>query len=429
MNEEFLHFLWQHKFYKQGLSSTTSGQTMEVIHPGLLNTNAGPDFFNAKIKLDGVLWAGNVEIHHRASDWYMHNHHLDPLYDNVVLHVVVHSDDEVFSNKGRNIPAWEMEIPEATVREYDKMLKSKGWVPCQGMLESLSDFELASWMERMLVEKLEKKVEDIENLLETSKNDWQEVLFVVLSRNFGFGLNGEPFERLARQTPWKIIARNSDSPEKLESLFLGQAGFLDGLVYDDSYISLLHREYNVIRHKYHLEPVPAHNWKFLRLRPGNFPTIRLVQLAALIARSPFLFDHLLHCKYLKEVRSLFLSEPRSYWHNHYRPCVPAQAKSKKLGKQAIDLIVINTVVPILFAYGKLRGQEYFKNLAIDWLNELPAEKNSIVNGWGKPGLEIKAASAADSQGLVYLKKMYCDQRKCLSCRIGHKVVSQNSVRF
>lgn len=429
MNEEFLHFLWQHKFYKQGLFSTTLGQAMEVIHPGLINTDAGPDFFNAKIKLDGVLWAGNVEIHHKASDWYRHNHHCDPLYDNVILHVVVHNDKEVVSGKGRSVPAWEMEIPEGVFRHYDNLLKNKGWIPCQGMIENLSAFEMASWTERMLVEKLEKKVDDIETILKASKNDWQEVLFAVLSRNFGFGLNGEPFERLARQTPWKIVARISDSPEKIEALFLGQAGFLDGLVFDDPYISILHREYNLLKHKYGLDPVPVHNWKFLRLRPGNFPTIRLVQLAALIARSPFLFDHLLRCKHLSEVRALFFSEPQPYWRNHYRPCVSGPERSKKLGKQAVDLIIINTVVPVFFTYGRLRGQEYYKNKAIDWLNELPAEKNRIVDGWQKPGIEVKAGSAAESQGLVYLKKRYCDQRKCLSCRIGHKVVSQKSMQF
>ncbi|PWD99265.1 DUF2851 family protein [Marinilabilia rubra] len=429
MNEEFLHFLWQHKFYKQGLFYTSCGQKMEVIHPGLINTNSGPDFFNAKIKLDGVLWAGNVEIHYKASDWYRHNHYKDSLYDNVILHVVVSDDEDVFTGKGRRIPAWEMEVPERTYQDYDNLLRNRGWIPCQGMIDGVSGFELAGWVERMLIEKLEKKVEGIETILHASKNDWQEVLFIVLSRNFGFGLNGDPFERLARQTPWKIVARNSDAPEKLEALFLGQAGFLNQGRTDDRYMSLLQREYNLIKHKYGLEPIPAHNWKFLRLRPGNFPTIRLVQLAALIARSPFLFDHLLRCNNLSDVRSLFYSEPQPYWINHYRPFASAPEKSKKLGKQAVDLIIINTVVPLFFSYGRLRGQEYFKNKAIDWLNQLPAEKNQIVNGWKKPGIELDISSAAESQGLVYLKKMYCDQRKCLSCRVGHRVVSQNTTRI
>ena len=425
MNEDFLHFIWQHKLYKQGLFFTAEDQVMEVIHPGLLNTNAGPDFFNAKIKIDGFLWAGNVEIHYKASEWYKHNHHKDPLYDNVILHVVVHDDEEVLSCKGQKITTWEMEIPDSTKRDYYNLLKSNGWIPCQGQINKVSSLELTSWLERMLVEKLEKKVFGIETLLAASSNDWQEVLFVVLARNFGFGLNGEPFERLARQTSWRIVLKNADAPVKLEALFLGQAGFLDGVVVDDPYIALLHQEYKVLSKKYGLDPLPSYIWKFLRLRPGNFPTIRLVQLAALIARSPFLFDQLLHCDKLSEVKHLFFSEPESYWTTHYRPCVTGPRKSKRLGKQAIELIIINTVVPLFFTYGKLRGQEKFKHKAIEWLNELRPEKNSIVNGWRKQGIEVNAASAADSQGLVYLKKMYCDQRKCLSCRIGHKVVLRN----
>jgi hypothetical protein len=429
MDEEFLHFLWQHKFYKQGVFYTSNDQLMEVLHPGLKNLDAGPDFFNAKIKLDGVLWAGNVEIHHKASDWYRHNHHHDPHYDNVVLHVVLENDREVFSSKGRIIPAWEMIAPESVIKDYCHLRAHKGWIPCEKYIQNVSDIEVENWIERMLIEKLERKVGSIELILEANKNDWQEVFFIVLARNFGLGLNGEPFELLARQTPWRIIGRNSDSQEKLEALLLGQAGFLDGMIYDDEYISVLSREYNILKRKYNLEPLPVHLWRFLRLRPGNFPTIRLVQLAALLARKSFLFDKLLHCNEVEELRNLFEAEPLPYWRNHYRPCVASSQKSKKLGRQTIDLIIINTVVPLFFAFGKLRDNYTYQQKAFDFLASLPAEKNSTVNGWARKNIGVKATSAAQSQGLVYLKKIYCDHRKCLSCRVGCKVVSKNFERL
>lgn len=423
MNEEFLQFLWRYKYYKPGIFFTDRNQQMEVIHPGLPNSNSGPDFFNAKVKLDDVLWAGNVEIHLNASDWYNHKHHLDSLYDNVVLHVVLNNDKEIKNSAGRVIPCWEMEIPENMMNEYQALRKHEGWIACENKIGSVSRFEMDAWIERMLIEKLEQKVSGIEMMLESCQNDWKQVFFVVLSRNFGFGLNGEPFEQLARQLPWQYIQKNADSPVKLEALMLGQAGFLEVLLHEDKYVQTLVREYRLLKHKYALQPMLAHLWKFLRMRPGNFPTVRLVQLAALISGNPFLFDKLLSCETLAEARKLLEVQPSEYWHNHYRPGIESPPKSKRIGKQTIDLIIINTVVPMLFAFGRLRGNSVLLQRALDWLSELPAEKNSVVDGWARPSIGIKAQSSAQSQGLVYLKRNYCDLRKCLSCRIGRGVLS------
>lgn len=427
MNEEFLHFLWQYKYYKPGLFFTDQDHQMEVIHPGLPNSNAGPDFFNAKIKLDEVIWAGNVEIHIHASDWYRHSHHQDPLYDNVVLHVVLHNDREIVNSSGRLIPGWEMDVPGNILKDYQTLKSHKGWVACEDFISDVPGFEMDAWIERMLIEKLEKKVTGISELLTSYRNDWQQVFFVVLSRNFGFGLNGDPFEQLARQIPWQYILKNADSPVKLEALFLGQAGFLEVLLHEDKYVQMLVREYRLMKHKYNLSPMSAHLWKFLRMRPGNFPTVRLVQLAALISGNPFLFDKLLACKNLNDARNLLSVKPSEYWHNHYRPGVEGPIKSKKTGKQTIDLIIINTVIPLFFAYGKLRSNSMLQQRALDWLAELPPEKNSIVSGWERPSIGIKALSSAQSQGLVYLKRNYCNHRKCLSCRVGHKALSSNFV--
>jgi hypothetical protein len=425
MNEELLHFLWLHKIYKPGLFFTDQEHQMEVIHPGLPNTNAGPDFFNAKVKIDEVIWAGNVEIHLKASDWDQHHHHKDPLYDNVILHVVLHNDRKISTSSGRLVPCWEMEIPENILKDYQSLKTHKGWVACENFIHAVPRFEIDTWIERMLIEKLEIKVKGIGELLKTYCNDWQQVFFVVLARNFGFGVNGDSFEQLARNIPWQIILKNADAADKVEALFLGQAGFLDVLVHEDDYVSKLAREYHLMKQKYKLTPMSSHRWKFLRMRPGNFPTIRLVQLAALISGNAFLLDELLSCSDLGEARKLLNASPSDYWNQHYRPGVPGLQKSKRIGRQAIDLLILNTVIPLFFAYGKLRSNPLLQQRALDWLAMLPPEKNSVVDGWSRQSIGIKAMSSAESQGLVYLKKNYCDHKKCLSCRIGHKTLTSD----
>ncbi len=425
MSEEFLHYLWQHKLYKGGLYSTTHGLPLEVIHPGLPNTDAGPDFFNAKVKIDDTLWAGNVEVHIRASDWYRHNHHTDESYNNVILHVVLEADREVTGTTGNVIPAWEMQFNPLLQMGYESLIRHDGWIPCEGRINQLPLFDIYAWLERMLIEKLEQKVTAIQDLLQAYNNDWEEVFYITLARNFGFGLNGQPFEQMARQTPWKIVLRSADDRERLEALFLGQAGFLEGLVHDDPYITLLAREYTILRKKYDLIPLPVYQWKFLRLRPVNFPTIRLVQLASLFSRNQKLFSSLLECNSLKAIYELLQAAPSEYWNYHYRPGAIGQPGSKKLGEHSRQLIVINTVVPLLFAYARLRDKPVYQQKALDWLAQMSPEKNSIITGWAQKGIGIVAQSAGESQALVYLKKQYCDHRKCLACRIGHKLVAAN----
>ncbi|MGQ1889069.1 DUF2851 family protein [Thermophagus sp. OGC60D27] len=426
MSEDFLHFIWQHKLYKPGLFISDQGQKIEIIHPGLPNNDCGPDFFNAKIKLDDVLWAGNVEIHLKASDWTRHQHHLDHLYNNVVLHVVLNNDAMVTTAGGRTVPTWEMEIPQWVLNRYEELRDHRGWIACEEMIHQIPAFEMSSWVQRMLVEKLEQKVDAIKALLAASENNWQEMFYRVLARNFGFGVNGDPFERLARQTPWNIVARNADRSVKLEALFLGQAGFLDRVLFEDEYMRVLKREYALLKTKYQLSSLPEHVWKFLRLRPGNFPTIRLVQLAALLVGNPLMFDHLLNCRHLSEIRELFQAEPSQYWLDHYKPDVPGKKHSRKLGKQAVDLIIINTVVPVLFAYGKLRGKPELEQSSLNWLECLEPEQNGVVNRWKKFLPHVDINSAAVTQGLVYLKKNYCDLSNCLKCRVGRKVMTMNN---
>ena len=429
MSEEFLHFLWQYKLYKPGKFYTCDGQLLEMVHPGLPNGSseesgdAGPDFFNAKIKFDGTLWAGNVEIHHRASDWFLHGHHQDPLYDNVILHVVGKHDEDTISSKGTYLPVWEMQVDNALLDRYQRLFAQNGRIPCEKDIHTVSSIEISSWTERMLAEKLERKTADIEKLLEGRQNDWNEVFYIVLARNFGFGLNGEPFELLARQTPWTLVGRNADSQVKLEALFLGQAGFLDKLMYEDEHSALLAREYKILKQKYSLETLPEYLWKFLRLRPVNFPTIRLVQLAALFSHRATLLDKLLEQETLSAVRDQLQARPLPYWETHYRPGVQGNKRSKKLGRQAVDLIIINTLVPFFFAYGRLRGKPRVEQKALEWLSELPPEKNRVIKNWELVLPDFDISSAAESQALVHLKRHYCDHHKCLRCRIGHRIIA------
>lgn len=421
MNENFIHYIWKLKLYKPGLYHTTSNQTLEIINPGLHNLDAGPDFFNAKVIIDGILWAGNIEIHHTASDWFRHGHHLDKAFDNVVLHVVMEDDVEVTSSSGGLIPAWKVPVEEDLIERYRLLSDSEEWISCAGKLAGLSGFEINNWLERLLIEKIEQKSVALENLLAKSLNNWDECFYILLARNFGYGVNSQPLEQLARQTPWGVVLKYSDDRMLLEALFLGQAGFLNAAKNGDEYLSELKREYSFISRKHNLKPLTLESWKFLRLRPSNFPTIRLVQLAWLMHQQRATLSRVAEADSLNQLMDIFKVSPDGYWSNHYRPGVTSHPTAKTLGVKSRELLVINTVVPVLFARGKLRGDESSCHKALDWLQELPPESNSIIEKWQQLG--VKALNAAHSQALVYLKQNYCNHRRCLSCRIGHRIMT------
>jgi hypothetical protein len=422
MTEDFLHYLWKYKLYKPGLYSTSEGESLEIIHPGLHNSDAGPDFFNAKIKIGDTLWAGNVEIHVKASEWHRHAHDTDKAYDNVVLHVVTVNDAPASTSTGRVIPVWEMQFDNAMIDRYIRLQQNGDMIPCSPFLKNISAFDMDSWLGRMMIEKLERKVEVVQKLLAACKNDWDEVFYVMLLRNFGFGLNGEPFEQLARQTPWRILLKNADDLLRLEAILLGQGGFLSELLPADEYVKTLQKEYQLLKQKYGLKPIPMHNWKFLRLRPTNFPTIRLVQLAWLFHMGNISLDKVTGITSLHELTDLLAVSPKGYWLTHYRPGAESPQKSKKMGDTSRSLIVINTLAPLLFAYGRLRGDEIYCDRAIEWLDAMKPESNSVIDRWNES--DIKALNASQSQALVYLNHNYCKIRRCLHCRIGHQVISK-----
>lgn len=422
MKESILHYIWQQKIFSNVGLKTTDGELVEIIDTGKLNTDAGPDFFNAKIKIGNTLWAGNVEIHIAGSDWYKHSHQNDKLYDNVILHVVKLADADVFRSDGEKIPTMILQYPESVEQNYEELLKNQLWIPCALKINAVPDIFINAWKTALLTERLESKTGNIRTLLQENTQHWEEAFYVTLARSFGFGTNSQAFELLARSTPLGVLAKHKNDLQQLEALLLGQAGLLEKDKTDE-YILKLKQEYLFLKNKFNLQGIGAEQWKFLRLRPDNFPYIRIAQLANLIHKSSKLFSKMIENPDIDLFKELLQTEPSEYWNTHYLPGQPTKEKHKKLGESSINSLIINTVVPFLFCYADLKGKQDLKDKAIQLLNEIPAEKNAIISGWTNLG--IQSESAFDTQALLQLKKNYCDEKKCLRCRIGHKVLTKN----
>ena len=422
MNEKLLHFIWQYKLYSMVSLKTVHGEEMSVIDSGKPNTNAGPDFFNAKVIIANTLWAGNLEIHVHASDWFKHKHQLDSNYDSVILHVVLHNDVQVTRTNGEVIPQIELAIPERLLEIYAQLMQNSQWIPCATKLKLVDAVIIQSWMQTMIAERLSAKENLIHSIQEANKTDWESSFYIVLARSFGFDTNSDAFELLAKSLPLKCLAKHKDKPFQLEALLFGQSGLLHlQQKAPDAYQLELLKEYNFLRVKYDLRPIDGKMWKMLRLRPPNFPYIRIAQFAALVHRSSKLFSQVIAAESVKELHKLFNCEPSEYWLTHYRFGEICPIKSKKIGKSALDILLINTVAPFLFAYGQSIADEAMQDKALALLESLPAEKNSVIEQWRLLG--VKAISAFDSQALLQLKNKYCDDKKCLRCRIGHKVLT------
>ncbi len=418
MKESILHYVWQYKLFALQELKTTDGQTVEVIDVGKPNFDSGPDFFNAKIKISDTVWAGNVEIHTLSSDWFRHSHDVDKAYDNVILHIVARADVEVKRVNGLPILQMELQVPETIQQNFDNLYNAKKWIPCEDKIVAISPIVMSSWKTALLVERLERKSEEIEALLEQNENHWEEAFYIALARNFGFNTNNQPFELLARSLPLNVLAKHKDDLFQLEALLFGQAGLLEENPLDE-YQAKLRTEYQFLKAKYKLTPIHAALWKLLRLRPDNFPHIRLAQFASLTHESVKLFSKILENTNVGELRKLFGAEVSEYWQNHYVFGKESVYSRKKMGKISLDLLLINTVVPFIFTYSKKKNRSNDDALRI--LEELPAENNSIISGWKALGQHVE--NAFDSQALLQLKKNYCDEKKCLRCRVGHKILN------
>ncbi len=419
--EQLLHYTWKHKIFPLKELQTTLGQSVEILDTGLQNTNAGPDFFNAKIKIDGTLWVGNVEIHSSASDWYKHGHHRDTTYDSVILHVAETIDTPILRSNGQAIPQIQLSCPEYLKKNYRELCQTDIYPPCYKLIPDIPPFQAHSWMSSLQSERLEQKTKQVNERLKRCNSNWEDAFFITLARNFGFSLNGEAFERWANQIPLRAVDKHRDNLFQIEAIFFGQAGFLEENLKDD-YYEKLQKEYLYLAHKFSLQRMDVSLWRFLRLRPGNFPYIRMAQLAWLYYHSQGLLSQLLEATTIEQAKGILSAGTSEYWETHYRFGEVSPKQSKTLSQASIDLLLINTVCTFLFAYGQHKNNDMLCQRAIQFLETLKPENNYITRMWENCGL--KAESAADTQALIQLKKEYCDRKRCLYCRIGYEYLKR-----
>lgn len=421
--EHLLHYVWKHKLFPLKVLQTTNGLSVEVIDPGLQNPNAGPDFFNAKLKINGILWVGNIEIHAHASDWFHHGHDSDKVYDSVILHVVGEADGEITRTNGEVIPQLQLTCPEHIRAHYHELCVADQYPACYPVLASLPKLTVHSWLTALQTERLEQKARLITQRLEHCNNNWEDAFFITLARNFGFGLNGDAFETWAGLLPLRAVDKHRNDLFQIEALFYGLAGLFEDTFLkkeqEDEYSLRLCKEFRYLQRKFEFTRVmDATLWRFLRLRPENFPHIRLAQLAYLYQKGDKLFSRLLEAETLSEVRELLTTRTSAYWESHYLFGQTSPHKEKTLGERSKNLIIINTVTPFLYTYGLHKADERMCERAGRFLEELKAEDNHITRAWSNAGLPV--ATAADSQALIQLRKEYCDKRKCLFCRFGYE---------
>lgn len=419
--EQLLHYVWKHKIFPLKELKTTTGQQVEVIDTGLANTDAGPDFFNAKLKLDGVLWIGNIEIHERSSDWFKHGHHADAGYNSVILHIASDIDTEISRSNGERIPQIQLICPEAVRTNYKELLETDSYPPCYRIIPSLPPFTAHSWMTALQMERFEQKATLLNERLKRCQGNWEDAFFITLARNFGFGLNGDAFETWAHRLPFRAVDKHRNDLFQIEAIFFGQAGILEDSDGDGYYLRLK-KEYTYLQHKFGLIPMDASLWRFLRLRPANFPHIRIAQLACLYHRAYGLLSRIMETETLQGVRDILKGGTSEYWLTHYTFGGSSPSRPKTLSNTSLDLLIINTVVTFLYAYGLHKGNRVLCARAGSFLEELKAENNYITRMWEQCGM--KASNAADSQALIQLKKEYCDKKKCLYCRIGYEYLKR-----
>ena len=420
--EQLLHYVWKHKIFPLKELKTTTGQQVEVIDTGLANTDAGPDFFNAKLKLDGVLWIGNIEIHERSSDWFKHGHHADAGYNSVILHIASEIDTEISRSNGERIPQIQLICPEAVRTNYKELLETDSYPPCYRIIPSLPPFTAHSWMTALQMERFEQKATLLNERLKRCQGNWEDAFFITLARNFGFGLNGDAFETWAHRLPFRAVDKHRNDLFQIEAIFFGQAGILEDSDGDGYYLRLK-KEYTYLQHKFGLIPMDASLWRFLRLRPANFPHIRIAQLACLYHRAYGLLSRIMETETLQGVRDILKGGTSEYWLTHYTFGGSSPSRPKTLSNTSLDLLIINTVVTFLYAYGLHKGNRVLCARAGSFLEELKAENNYITRMWEQCGM--KASNAADSHALIQLKKEYCDKKKCLYCRIGYEYLKRS----
>ncbi len=422
MKEDFLHHVWQFKKFDIANIKTTKGESIQILNSGQYLQLAGPDFFNAQLIIGNQKWAGNVEIHLKSSDWYVHNHEKDSNYDSVILHVVWEHDVPIFRKNNSEIPTLELKeyVSLSDLHKYQSLVSQKSWIYCENELRNVDDFIFNNWQERLFFDRLERKSQLIFELAETSNQDWEAVLFCLLAKNFGLNTNGEMFYKVAKSILFSVVRKESYSLESLEALLLGQANLLSH-DFQDSYAKELQKSYAYLVQKYQLQEKVAGSVEFFKHRPDNFPTIRLAQLANLYFHRKNIFSLVMNSTSINELYQIFNIGVSKYWEMHYNFDKESSKKMKKLSKSFIDLLVINTIIPLRFAYARSQQKEITQEL-IDLATLIPAEQNAIIEKFKKFGLQIN--NVYESQALLELKKNYCDSKKCMDCAIGHFILKK-----
>lgn len=425
--EQLLHYCWKHRLFPLRQLTTTDNQALEVIDVGLHNVNSGPDFLNAKVKMDGTVWVGNVEIHVRSSDWYVHRHDHDAAYNNVILHVAAEIDAEVRTESGRSVPQLQLSVPASVARHYEQLQTIDTYPPCYEIIPNLSTLTIHAWMSALQTERLEQKTHDIERRLQQCDGDWEAALFITLARNYGFGINGEAFEQWARSIPLHAVDHHRDDLFQIEAFFMGQAGLLErhlipqkyhGTMDEEGYFERLRTEYLYLQRKFSLQPIDGKMWRFLRLRPQNFPYIRIAQLAHLYHSRRFGLRNLVECETIDDLKETMKSAVSPYWETHYVFGSVSRRSEKRLSEASLNVLLVNTAIPFLFAYGRHEASEPLCEQAIFYLEQLKPERNHIISMWQQCGLD--AQNAGDTQALIQLKTQYCDRKECLRCRFGYE---------
>lgn len=421
MKEAFLHYVWKYTLFSVTDLYSSLKERIVIVKNGTYNTNSGPDFLNAQLKIDNQFWSGNIEIHLKSSDWYLHNHEVDSNYDAVILHVVWEHDADIYMKNNIPIPTLVLKdlVDQNLLKNYTNLLSYKTlWIPCQNQITSIDSFTFFNWKERLFFERLESKSIVICDLLKTSNNNFEAVLFQLLAKNFGLKVNGDSFLQLAQSIDFSIIRKEQFNEQKLAALLFGQAGFFDGMV-EEEYFLLLKNEYDYLKHKYNLYPISNKQFSFFRMRPNNFPTIRIAQLVSLFSEQQNLFSKLIKIEKLDAFYTLFSLSVNDFWKIHYTFETRSKKSDKKLTKSFIDLLLINTIIPLKFVYQKNRGGADEENI-LKLIQQIKPEKNSIISKFSE--LKINSTSAFQTQALLELKNNYCAPKRCLECAIGNKLL-------
>ena len=422
MQEDFLHYIWKYKKFNALHLKATSGEPISIVLVGQHNLNSGPDFFASQLKIDDQLWAGNVEIHVKTSDWFVHNHETDIAYDNVILHVVWEHDTDIFRKDNTTIPTLELKphVSKEALDNYQKLFSnSQKWINCENDFATVDDFIVQNWLERLYFERLERKSHHIEKLLKGSSNNWEEVLFKMLAKNFGLKVNGEAFLSLSNSFDFSVLRKQQSKVMSLEALFFGQAGLLEEDIQDIYYLELSN-EYQFLRQKFNLSNLNVLPLQFFRLRPPNFPTIRLSQLAMLYHIQQHLFSNIMDAKSIEELYTVFSVSTSSYWESHFTFNKKSKRSKKIITKSFIDLLIINTIIPLKFCYSKYQGKIIDDDI-VKIIQSITSEKNSIVDTFND--LNPVSTSALQSQALLQLKSEYCDKNNCLQCAVGNALLN------